>query len=231
MEAEFMKVWSDYVALRSPSLEKLNFYDQRSKFVLVLYARINALCDETLLLVTNHRYASTQILMRSTLESYVELLCLIKDEKFLESIYAAEADSEFKHLSFYSAENTYYRGSKEASQNELDALKSEKSKVINIYERFKKAGCEELYRTVYNMLCRFTHGNITALASKNFENNAIVISRKCSKSDLLFTLSSTINIALSSLIKVLEFFNVHENTQETLLEMNLQINELYKKFA
>ncbi len=231
MNEEFMNVWGEYVAFRNPKLEDLNFYDQRSKFVLALYARINSLCEETLILVSNGCYVSPQILMRSTLESYVDLRCLIKDENYINCIFAAEADSEHKHLSHYSSENPYYRGSQPVSSSKLEELKVEKSKGLNIYERFEKAECGDLYRTVYNNLCRYTHGNISALASMNFENDKVVISRKIRNADLLFILSSTINIALSSSIDVLEYFSVPASEQEHCTRMNEKIKVLCKKFV
>ncbi len=231
MNDEFMSVWDEYVAFRNSKLEGLHFYDQRSKFILALYARINSLCEETLTLVSNGCYVSPQILMRSTLESYVDLRCLIKDENYVNCIFAAEAEAEHKNLSHYSSENPYYQGTQPVSSSKLEELKIEKSKGLNIYERFKKAECGDLYRTVYNNLCRYTHGNISALASKNFENDKVVISRKISNADLLFILSSTINIALSSSIDVLEYFSAPACEQEHCTRMNEKIKVLCKKFV
>ena len=213
MNEEFLKVWASYIAFRNPYLGNLHFNNQYSKFILVLYARINALCEETLILVCNKCYVSPQILMRSTLESYIDLRCLLNDRSYIDCILAAEAESNYKYLSCHSPENPYYGNTEPVTPEKLGTLKLEKSKGLNIYERFQKAQCGDLYRTIYNNLCRHAHGNISALASKNFENDTVVFHRKISDSDLLFILSSTINIALSSTLDVLGFFNATEAGQ------------------
>ena len=231
MTSEFLEVWTRFIEFRNHHIGSLNFNDSRSKFILVLYARINALCEETLTLVYHNCYVSPQILMRSTLESYIDLRCLLNDEEYINCIYAAEADSEHKHQSHHSPHNPYYGNSKPLSPERLESLKLEKSGGLNIYERFQKAECVDLYRTIYNHLCRHTHGNISALASKNFENDKIVFKRKISDTDLLFILSSTINVALSSTLDVFGFFNISEIEKEQCTKMHEEISALCKKYV
>ena len=231
MRDEFMKVWFEFCVYRDCHINKLNSYDQRSKLILALWARINALCEDTLLLVDNNRSVSLQILMRSSLESFVDLRCLLVDENYAQSIYASEADSEHRHLSHYESGSPYYNYTSQPSTEKIEALKSEKMKALSIYDRFQKAECGELYRTVYNHLCRHSHGNVTALASKNFENEKIVLNAKIGKEDLLFVLSSTIDIALSSTIDVFEFYQICEEEKEQCLSMHRKIKMLCEKFV
>lgn len=74
----------------------------------------------------------------------------------------------------------------------------------------------DFYRTVYNYLCRHTHGNITALASKHFEDDKIKLNRSLiSNSEFTFILSSSINTAIASTLEVLEEFNF--KTENTIL--------------
>lgn len=227
MKVSFYQIWDEFCCFRNSYSEKLHFTDDRSKFILALWARINSLCEETIVLVKSDCFVSPQILMRSTLESFVDLRCLISDEDYVKNIMAAEADSAYKNLQKYSESNPYYKGTSEATPKHIENLKAEKSKSINIFERFKKAGCEDLYSTVYNALCRYTHGNVSALASNNFESDRVVMSAKISDAKLLFILSSTINVAISATHDVLSFYD----TQESELQKCMNSHEKVKKLC
>lgn len=231
MRDEFMEVWSEYCRYRDSNLHKLRYSDQRTKLILALWARINALCDDTLFLVGGDRSVSLQILMRSTLETFVDLRCLLIDEEHVDCIFASEADSEYKNLSYYDADNPYYSHTSRPSDEVLGELRDEKKKSLSIYDRFKKAECGDLYRTVYNNLCRYTHGNVSALASKNFEDDKIVIHTSIVDTDLVFTLSSTINVALSSTIDVFELFEIDSDEREKCANLHARVKELCKKFV
>lgn len=231
MRDEFFSIWEEFIDFRDQHIGKLRFVDQRSKFILSIYARVNALCDETLILVRHNCVVSPQILMRSTLESFIDLRCLLKDETYIACIFAAEADADYKHISKHSQSNPYYKSSDIPSEKIINNLKIERSKSLSIFQRFQKAGCEELYSTIYNNLCRYTHGNITALADKNFVNDTVVLTREFEKSEVLFILSSTINIALSCTLDVFNFFDISECEREVCVKMCNQVNVLCKKFV
>jgi hypothetical protein len=231
MKASFYQIWDEFCDFRNIYLESLNFTDDRSKFILALWARINSLCEETIVLVKSDCFVSPQILMRSTLESFVDLRCLISDEDYVKNIMAAQADSMYKNLNKHSESNPYYKGITKANPKHIENLKEEKTNSINIFERFKKAGCEDLYSTVYNTLCRYTHGNISALASKNFENDRVVMTAKISDADLLFILSSTINVGISSTHDVLSFYNTSESVLVKCMDSHDKVKVLCRKFV
>ena len=231
MTDEFLKVWFDYLSRRNAYIDKLKFTDQQTKFILVLWARINSLCDETITLVRNQCFVSPQILMRSALESFVDLRCLIADKDYIIQIIAAEADSDYKLHTNHSTSNPYYKGLEPITAEDLNSLKNAKSECLNIFDKFKKADCEDWYRTIYNNLCRYTHGNITALASKNFENDRVVIQPNIKKSDLLFVLSSTINLEISATHAVLEFFDTSADELSKFIDLINEVKVLCKKFV
>ena len=137
----------------------------------------------------------------------------------------------YKNLNKYSESNPYYKGTIEATPKHIENLKEEKSNSINIFERFRKAGCEDIYPTVYNDLCRYTHGNISALASKNFENNRVVMTTKISETELLFIFSTTINVAISSTHDVLSFYNASESELKKCMVSHDKVNQLCKKLV
>ncbi|MGY5687790.1 hypothetical protein [Vibrio cincinnatiensis] len=47
MRDEFFSIWEEFIDFRDQRIGKLRFVDQRTKFILSIYARVNALCDET----------------------------------------------------------------------------------------------------------------------------------------------------------------------------------------
>nr|PMI06894.1 hypothetical protein BCU52_02775 [Vibrio cyclitrophicus] len=102
---------------------------------------------------------------------------------------------------------------------------------LGIADRFKKANCEELYSTVYNQLCRYTHGNITALASKHFENDSIVLASSISDAELSFIISSTINTAIISTHDLLEFYEVDDAYLKDCLGLSAQVKAVSEKFV
>ncbi|QFI37933.1 hypothetical protein FR932_08755 [Moritella marina ATCC 15381] len=48
--------------------------------------RVSELCQDALLLLENDRVASVPILLRSALESYVDLMCLINNADYVEEM-------------------------------------------------------------------------------------------------------------------------------------------------
>ncbi|WP_392340401.1 DUF5677 domain-containing protein [Moritella marina] len=52
----------------------------------LLMTRVSELCQDALLLLDNDRVASVPILLRSALESYVDLICLINNADYVEEM-------------------------------------------------------------------------------------------------------------------------------------------------
>lgn len=230
MNEDFEKIWCDFVDFRAEFTQDLNFRDQHSKFVLAYWARVNSLCSDVMILIKNGGYASVPIIMRSSLESLVDLRCLLIDSSYIDRIFASQSESEYKHMKQYSDTNPYYLGSSPVNGETLDKLKPIK-RSLDIAAKFKKAGCEELYSTVYNQLCRHAHGNITALASKHFEDENIVLKSNIKDSELLFILSSTINAAVVSTHDLLEFFDIDDVNLKRCLDFSERVKKLNQKFV
>ncbi|AJI47825.1 hypothetical protein IB633_03730 [Francisella philomiragia] len=214
MESDYFKIWYDFILERNRLLSNISFKSQKEKFILVLEARINSLTEELLFLARNSRYTSSQILMRSIIETYIDLKCLVQDDSFIDVLMQSERESEIKYLENFSPNNRYYGFHSENDiQVRLRELyrENDKKKRMNIYQKFEKMDELGFYRTVYNYLCRHTHGNITALASKHFEDDKVKLSKlSITKFELIFILSSSINVAIASSLEVLKEFNFKE---------------------
>jgi len=233
MQSHYLKIWGEYITERNRTLSPMKFTNDTEKFIWVLFARINSLSDEIIFLARNSRFSSCQILMRSVLETYIDLKCLVDDDSFIENLHQAERKSEMRYLDDYDHSNPYYwTQSKEEIKTRLITLKelNDTTKNLSIYAKFKKANELDAYRTVYNDLCRFSHGNITALASKNFEDEQIQFNCSISDHELRFVLSSSINFAIASAIEVSSKLKLGDeplNSFTKLLEKN---NTIAKKF-
>jgi len=223
---DYLKNWESFASLRNNYLENVNFSNDYEKFILLLSARINSLCDEILILVKNNMTTSCQIIMRSVLELYIDLKCLVDDPNYIDIIYQSERVQEIKYYKNHSSNNPYYNNfSREEAEKKLQHLLSENDKQSNmiIKDKFNKAGALNLFYTVYNNLCRHSHGNITALASKTFHNGKILINLSPSETELNFICSSTINFTIVSTIEVMSFFKFNKHDIESinnLLERN-----------
>jgi hypothetical protein len=222
MQSYYFEIWDEFILERDRLFSSAKYENNSEKLIWVLFARINGLSDEIIFLVRNSQFSSCQILMRNLLETYIDLRCSVDDETFIEVLLQAERKSEITYLKNFDSCNKYYgaqsKGDIERKLKELEEL-NDKSKNLNIYEKFSKAKALEAYRTVYNHLCRFSHGNITALVSRNFENERITLSSSISETELMFVLSSSINFAIASSIEV-----------STKLELGDKRVELFKDF-
>ena len=66
---DYLKNWESFVLLRNNKLGDISYANEQGKFVLLLFARINALCEEVLSLVKINKTASIEIILRSVLVS------------------------------------------------------------------------------------------------------------------------------------------------------------------
>lgn len=234
MKNHILKFWDKFNDLGDKKgIFEIKYKNEVEQYVLLHFFRITAISDEILILAKNEKYTSTEILMRSVLESCADLICLINDSNHLDAIKQDQREQEKKYYENFSTTNPYYCNlTKLTAEKKLkEVMKGyDKKLYLSIESKFKKARIEDLYRTLYNRLCRFTHGNISALAEKNFHKGKIVQSKQASELELLFNLFSTVNMVIVCTINLLEYFLCADQEIElfkALLEENKTIE---KKF-
>lgn len=234
MQSHYLKIWDKYITERNRALSPMKFTNDTEKFIWVLFVRINSLSDEIIFLVRNSQFSSSQILIRSVLETYIDLKCLVDDDLFIENLLQAEIESEMKYLKHHDPCNPFYgTQSKEDIETKLKALnnKNDKTKKLSIFDKFEKANELDVFRTVYNHLCRFSHGNMTALASKNFEDEQIQFHRSISDHELIVLLSYTIGLAIASAIEVSSKLELGDKTLDIFKELSEKNKTITAKFA
>lgn len=121
------------------------------------------------------------LIARSILEAYADLKCLLQDEKHWRFMHAshlkdkAKLTSEASHGNLLFAELAQQidiESELSAVQEELASLKIEGVEPIkHISYRFKKAGMEAEYRSMYALLCNEAHNSQSALISRHLESD------------------------------------------------------------
>jgi len=208
---QYFEQWDKFVSLRDAQINGAKFEKEQDKFVLALFARINSISNDIITLAKANQFSSSRILMRSALETYVDLKCLVDDPEYLEAIKSAELEQKIKYLKHYSSDNEYY-SKQDADRQRLEELKknSDSSKCLNIFQRFEKAEELDAYRTVYSNLCLFSHGNISALASDNFKNGHVILNAFPDDATVKFIMSGTVNVAIAATVETLAYFDHEE---------------------
>jgi Family of unknown function (DUF5677) len=230
LHKSYQSNWKKYIALRSSKLENLNYSNETEKYIFIIFARVNALCDEIITLANQNKTTSAQIIMRSQLESFIDIRCLIDDPNYIQTMYQDELEQDIKFYKNNTEKHLYNKGlfNLELRNKELIALKAKRNKKqkLDIQGKFIKSGFKDLNYTLYNNLCRHSHGNITALASKSFDNGKIIFSKSSSKIELNFLYSTSINTAIASALDIMDYFKFNDNHKiefEKLLKKNKEI--------
>ena len=232
MEYRYFELWDKYTIEREKLLSGLKSKSEAEKYILILHTRINSLSDELIFLAKSSKFTSSQIILRSVIETHIDLKCLVDDDSFIDVLKKSERESEIKYLKNFDSSNMYYGSqSKDDVENILEELdrNKDKSKCMTIYQKFEKVDELDFYRTVYNHLCRHTHGNITALASKHFESGEIRLNKTITNNEFAFILSSSINIAIASSIEVLTKLEFKKNDIKVFKDLLIDVNKVAKK--
>ena len=117
-------------------------------------------------LVKNKRLLSTPALTRTFLETYIDLELVIKDSKYISALIASSYKEQKKLLKFQ--KGLAVNGTKEQEiENNINALELEYQSLgkhgiseLKIWEKFRAAGYEDIYKSVYNDLCSQAHNSI-----------------------------------------------------------------------
>ena len=119
------------------------------------------------------------VIARSVLEAYADLKCLIQDDNHWRFMHAGHLKDKAKLTTEAGSGNPLLADLSQhidikrellAVQEELKSLKTEGIEPIkHISDRFKKAGMEAEYRSMYALLCNEAHNSQSALISRHLE--------------------------------------------------------------
>lgn len=144
--------------------------------IISLYASIIEQTGSAITLLKAGRYTGVNIIERSSLEAYIDLVNLVKDPGYLQQMKAAW------HKEWLKLSNAGLAGDSEVvkslpqgdlneaisyHQRSFDRLKAKGIKPLMPAERFARADQRSLYETIYNELCADSHNNIRALNERH----------------------------------------------------------------
>ncbi|MFY8272749.1 DUF5677 domain-containing protein [Pseudoalteromonas sp. SSDWG2] len=175
--------WKELNQLRYDAFSTIFHESLQEKYVALLMTRVTELCHDAIELIEHNRYASVPIIMRSALESYVDLMCLIKDPEYIK-----EMNKSFEIYNL-----------------KVNGQKHSKKELKKIWEKFSLAEESVTYNGLYADLCRSAHGNIETLIRDHSIEEKISIGHKLSLSSEKLYLNQIITLAATSLVEGLQF--------------------------
>ena len=232
MRADFLHNWRSYVKIRNQAIVGIKFTDRREQLICGLFSRVDGLSQEIIKLLKSEGSLGCPPMMRSALESYIDLKCLKKDEKYVYEFEAMHVDSQIKYYKAYSDENIWFKEMSEAEVNlKIEELKERKNdllegrkKPMRLKERFEMAEESHAYDTIYHNLSNFVHSSVVALANQ-YDGKNQVLNMKPKESQTNYYYSSTINLCCATLIETLEALGHKEHIIDELQNVMKAVNK------
>lgn len=201
-------------------LEQIKFEKRSSlhRTIVSLYATIMEQTQDAITLQQAGKHATLDIILRSTLEAFVDLVNLCRDDTYLGHMQASFHEQWIKLAEQGVAAGNpflkdFHNDPKAAAQ--LDEHKADLAALsdtppLSVYERFRRVGMEDAYRSVYNSLCNETHNNIRALVSRHLRvegnNLEVVVFDEPGAESLASSLSSFNGILVQSSVIIHTYF-------------------------
>lgn len=179
-------------------------------------------------LYTNDRFKNIPVLVRSFIETYVDMKLISNDIDFVNSLLLKADEEEKKKLLNLLKEETISEENKEILSNALSQVEkdiSERSKNYksqSISNKFEKLNMSWFHKTAYNDLCAFSHNEIRKIEQRHIDYNGdsnVTLNHlnqnKSKEVDLFISITETY------LIDVLTIINI-----KTSLDCTKQLNRI-----
>ncbi|PFG56357.1 hypothetical protein ATG66_2689 [Vibrio sp. ES.051] len=213
--------YDELIPVRDEVLSSIKMTNHRDKVVASCMARILGITDDIQILLISRQYSSLEILMRSVLETYIELKCLLEDESYIEKFDLNCQLEERKYYKQFKPDNPFYSG---VSQEKVESILASipNKKPMAVFDKFKKVNEVDAYNTLYAHFCRFSHGGLQALASKHFDDNNVVIQKSPSKESMKFIEESSFNVVIATLFETSLYFKASEDLTNQIASLKIE---------
>ena len=167
--------------------------------------------------VSSSDFISIPPLFRCQFEASIDLINLCKHENYEKVLYAIYLSHKSKmlHATFENSNNPFFKDTIKNFQNRGEEIKSLKKKLhqiksqittfkgdyTKIKNRFRYAGLEDLYTSVYALLCQDTHNDLLSVESR-------YLSKQNGKLRISANSNWTIHDVSQHLLTVLSVFEV-----------------------
>ncbi|MEZ9233982.1 DUF5677 domain-containing protein [Shewanella sp. 10N.286.52.A9] len=199
MTAGTVDDWVGLLKFRNEKFKSIKHNNLQEKYILALSIRVSELCLDAVILLNNRRISSVPVILRSALESYVDLQCCIRDvnhPSFMTKAQHWRLYELHKHINSGAAEEYKKLGKK-----------------LSVWERFKKAELVELYNAYYSYLSMHSHGNVGALA-ENSDGEKVILGSAYDDEKSLQYFDQAINLVALSIKDVLVFYHFDSDSIE-----------------
>jgi hypothetical protein len=201
--------WEELQLLRSEVFSEIKITTYKDKVIASYMARLLALTDDIFTLMNINQYSSVEILMRSVLETYIELRCVLEDKEYLESLELNAQLERRKYYKQFKYDNPFY-GNESSEEVEEILSKIPNKNPMSVFDKFKKENEVDAYNTLYAFFCRFSHGGLQALASKHLGGSNVILQKQPPESWSKFVEESCLNVIVATLTEVLERFGANK---------------------
>jgi hypothetical protein len=188
------RIWEDLNTIRLESFSNIFHESKQEKYVALLMTRVSELCQDSLLLLKEKRVASAPIVIRSALESYVDLMCVINEVSYID-----EMNKSFDfHKTKVKGERVKFR------------------ELMSISKKFEIAGEVDTYSGFYAHLCRSSHGNLEMLINFHSVGELISIGHTPNPNKIKMLENQSVALAATALIEGLKFLGQFEKLTDKL---------------
>ena len=199
--------WDQFLTVRDASLSKLTHRNLQEKYCLLLLVRIMELCQDAQELLELGRVASIPVILRSAIESYVDLQLMIASEEHI----------EFMNSSLNERMSRIFKDVDEEKYEEFrDKISVPDTWRKKIKHKFYDAGKKGLYQGLYAHLCRHAHGNLEALLQDHTRDNKIALGHTPEPAVSQFYARQILVMAVASLRDVLVLFGAQAEDLQVL---------------
>lgn len=174
---EFLMKLVPELIIRSKQLtfDKEDRFDQ---YAVMLYASIVELANSVCRLVAIGEPTGSRTLTRTALEAFVDLKNLMDDQEYVKHLDAKSLTEWLKTYEIAVNGNEFFVSLAEvpglterieAERAELDKLKEQGFRPLNVFERFDRAGMDDIYQSVYRWFCSDSHNSFRGLMGRHLE--------------------------------------------------------------
>jgi len=186
-----------------------------------LYGSIIELTGSVILLLNSKLGTGVPILLRAILEAYVDLFNLINNAQYgynLEVSYLKEWLKILEEASHGKNEYLQFIADEPTLPETIDSWRKKKKSLekkgyrsLRIEQKFKQAGMQKEYKSLYNMLCSDAHNNLRSLVDRHIEREetdfSIIFYKEYTADDTAHHVGSNLEILVRATQLIHDFFD------------------------
>lgn len=204
--------WLELLKIRENTFSKLKYQNQDEQCIILLAVRVTELCIDAIRLLEEDRSASCPIILRSAIESYINLKNILQDARHINTMQQSfnfEMSRVFKSIDPSAAAHYAKLGNKKGP---------------TLSQLFNNVGKSEIYEMLYAILCLHSHGNLGALVPSHCINGKILLGTEMESEFIALNTGIIVSLFAFTLKDALIKFN---SDQKTIQSIDAIIEKVY----